>query len=79
LLIVPGEFNLHWVRLVIESHQLVYLQSTSDTSVEILIAKERRRKEYNKTETRAVAPAERKVTSRSFSALLRKQLPTPLF
>jgi len=34
---------------------------------------------YYKHETRAVAPAERKVPSLSFSVLVRKQLPTPLF
>jgi hypothetical protein len=34
---------------------------------------------HNKHETRAVANAERKVSSLSFSELLRKQLPTPLF
>jgi len=34
---------------------------------------------HNKNKTRAVAPAERKVPPLSFSGLLRKQLPTPLF
>ena len=34
---------------------------------------------HNKNETRAVVPAERKVPSLSFSVLLRKQLPKPLF
>jgi hypothetical protein len=33
---------------------------------------------YNKSETRAVAPGEKKVPSLSFSALLNKQLPMPL-
>jgi len=48
LLVGPGEFSLHRVQPVIESHQLVYLQSTSDATVEIPIAKERRREAYNK-------------------------------
>jgi len=39
---------LHQVQRVIESYQLFYLQSTSDTSVEIPMAKERRREAYNK-------------------------------
>jgi hypothetical protein len=34
---------------------------------------------HNKNKMRAVAPAERKVPPLSFSGLLRKQLPTPLF
>ncbi len=40
LLIEPGAFSLHRVQPVIESHQRVYLQSTSDASVEIPVAKE---------------------------------------
>jgi len=36
------------VQPVIEAHQPVYLQSTSDASVELLMVKERRREEYNK-------------------------------
>jgi hypothetical protein len=48
LLVEPGEFSLHRVQPGIASHQLVYVQSTSDASVEIPVAKERRREAYNK-------------------------------
>jgi hypothetical protein len=48
VLVEPGEFSLHRVQPVIASHQLVYVQSTSDASVEIPVAKERRREAYNK-------------------------------
>ena len=48
LLVEPVEFSLHRVQPVIASHQRVYLQSTSDASVEIPVAKERRREAYNK-------------------------------
>jgi hypothetical protein len=48
LLVEPGEFSLHQVQPVIEAHQPVYVQSTSGASVEIPMAKERRREAYNK-------------------------------